>query len=96
MSVASSQPASQLLTSQGDESQQTNGETEQPIAPARLRVFRTALGQLLNTSLFQNEAADLEPLVGAVNARLGRGDEGFEKREAVKALEEMGERNEIM
>lgn len=101
MSVASSQPASQLLTSQGDESQQTDGtngdgDADQPIAPARLRVFRAALGQLLNTSLFQNEAADLEPLVGAVNARLGRGDAAFGDKEAVKALEEMGERNEIM
>lgn len=99
MSVASSQPASQLLTSQGDESQQTNGtngDAQQPITSDRLRVFRTALGQLLNTSLFQNDAADLDPLVGAVNARLGRGEEAFEEGEAVKALEEMGERNEIM
>lgn len=114
MSVASSQPASQLLTSQGDESQQTNGnndnsnnlengedeeeEEDAPsIAPARLRVFRTALGQLVNTSVFQNDAADLDPLVEALNARLGgRGDAAFGTREAVQALEEMGERNEIM
>lgn len=106
MSVASSQPASQLLTSQGDESQQTNGghpnngideeEEELTIPPARLRVFRTALGQLLNTSLFQNEAADLEPLVEAVNGRLGRGEDRFGRPEASRALEAMGERNEIM
>lgn len=98
MSVASSLPASQLLTSQGDESQQTNGTNgnAEAIAPARLRVFRTALGQLLNTNLFQNEAADLDPLVGAVNARLGSGEEAFEEGEARKALVEMGERNEIM
>ena len=113
MSVASSQPASQLLTSQGDESQQTNGtingngnshdnqedqEEEEAafVAPSRLRVFRTALGQLVNTPVFQNDAADLEPLVEALNGRLGRGDAAFETREAVLALEEMGERNEIM
>ncbi len=98
MSVASSRPASQLLTSQGDESQQTNGANgdAEVIAPARLRVFKTALGQLLNTNLFQNEAADLEPLVGAVNARLGSREEAFEEGEARKALVEMGERNEIM
>ncbi|KAL8832564.1 MAG: hypothetical protein Q9191_000188 [Dirinaria sp. TL-2023a] len=100
MSVASSLPASQLLTSQGDDSQQQNmngtNDDSYDIAPARLRVFRTALGQLLNTSLFQNEAADLAPLIGAVNARLGRGEDGFEEHEAKKALEEMGERNEIM
>ena len=113
MSVASSQPASQLLTSQGDESQQTNGnsnnsnhldneeeeeEDASSLAPARLRVFRTALGQLVNTPVFQNDAADLDPLVEALNARLGGrgGDAAFGTREAVQALEEMGERNEIM
>ena len=97
MSVASSLPASQLLTSQGDDSQQqTNGTDAASIAPARLRVFRAALGQLLNTSLFQNEAADLAPLIGAVNARLGHGEEAFEEGEAKMALEEMGERNEVM
>lgn len=80
-----------------DEEEEEQDEQEEPtLAPARLRVFRSALGQLLNTSIFQNEAADLEPLVGAVNARLGRGEEEFGRGEAVKALEEMGERNEIM
>ena len=104
MSIASSAPASQLLTSQndGDDSQNTtaNGESQQqqPIAPARLLLFRTALGQLINTPVFQNESADLEPLVGAVNERLARrGDaEGFGLAEAGKALEAMQERNEIM
>ncbi len=97
MSVASSAPASQLLTSQGDDSQNTNGDVEQPISADRLRVFRTALGQLVNTSVFQNESADVEPLVKAVNARLGRtGDEEFGIVEAGKALEGMQERNEIM
>lgn len=95
MSVASSQPASQLLTSQGDESQRTNGADV--ISPSRLRVFRTALGQLLNTNVFQNEAADLKPLVEAVNGRIARdGEEQFEEAEARMALVEMGERNEIM
>ena len=105
MSIASSAPASQLLTSQNDDddSQNTtaNGDSrqqQQPIAPARLLLFRTALGQLINTPLFQNESADLEPLVGAVNERLARrGDaEGFGLAEAGKALEGMQERNEIM
>ena len=98
MSVASSAPASQLLTSQGDDSQATNGGgTQHPVSADRLRVFRTALGQLVNTSVFQNESADVEPLVKAVNERLGRtGDEEFTMVEACKALEGMGERNEIM
>lgn len=99
MSIASSAPASQLLTSQGDDSQATtNGDSsQQPITANRLRVFRTALGQLVNTSVFQNESADVEPLVKAVNERLGRtGDAEFGMAEAGKALEGMQERNEIM
>jgi len=97
VSVASSAPASQLLTSQGDDSQATNGESDQPISANRLRVFRTALGQLVNTNVFQNDSADVEPLVSAVNARLGRtGDDEFGSVEAGKALKGMQERNEIM
>ena len=107
MSIASSAPASQLLTSQGDhddDSQpstttRSNGNSSQQksIAPNRLLVFRTALGQLVNTSLFQNDSADLEPLVRAVNGRLGRtGDAEFGLEEAERALEGMQERNEIM
>ena len=99
MSIASSAPASQLLTSQGDDSQATNGDSQdsQSISADRLRVFRTALGQLVSTSVFQNESADVEPLVKAVNERLGRtGDAEFGLAEAGKALEGMQERNEIM
>lgn len=100
MSVASSAPASQLLTSQGDDSQAAGGDSQQqqqPISADRLRVFRTALGQLVSTSVFQNESADVEPLVRAINARLGRtGDAEFGMVEAGKALEGMQERNEIM
>lgn len=100
MSVASSAPASQLLTSQGDDSQTTNGtngHTQLPISAERLRVFRTALGQLVNTGIFQNDSADMEPLIQAINERLGRTrDEEFGMEEAGKALESMGERNEIM
>lgn len=105
MSMASSRPASQLLTSQTDEDSQltANGAGEAPppaISAARLRVFRSALGQLLTTSLFQNEAADLQPLIDAVNARLGggsgRAEERFDLDEASRALLEMQERNEVM
>lgn len=93
MSVASSQPASQLITSQTDDSQITGGPVN--ITPARLRVFRSALGQLLNTPLFQNESADVEPLVEAVNSRVGR-EPTFEMAEASAALLEMQDRNEVM
>ncbi|KAL9595489.1 MAG: hypothetical protein Q9219_006418 [cf. Caloplaca sp. 3 TL-2023] len=93
MSVASSRPASQLVTSQTDDTQTTNGPVN--ITPARLRVFRTALGQLLNTPLFQNESADVEPLVQTVNSRVGR-EPTFEMAEANAALLEMQDRNEVM
>ena len=99
MSIASSAPASQLLTSQNDDSQATATSNPQhtPISATRLRVFRTALGQLVTTSVFQNESADVAPLVAAVNERLGRtGDAEFGLAEAGKAVEGMQERNEIM
>lgn len=96
MSVASSRPASQLVTSQTDDSQMTNESTGPVnIVPARLRVFRTALGQLLNTPLFQNESADVEPLVEAVNSKIGR-EPTFEMAEARAALIQMEDRNEVM
>ena len=115
MSIASSAPASQLLTSQGgdedsqntqngintqqhpQEQEQEQEQEQNSISADRLRVFRTALGQLVNTSVFQNESAEVEPLVKAVNDRLGRTmDRAFEVGEAVEALRAMEERNEIM
>ena len=93
MSVASSQPASQLITSQTDDSQP---QEALPVSAARLRVFRSTLGQLLNTPLFQNDAADVEPLVQAVNARKSAGAEEFGAAESRACLAEMAERNEIM
>ena len=91
ISVASSLPASQLITSQTETGDSQSAEPT--ITDARLQVFRRALGQLLNTPLFQNEAADLEPLIQGVNARVG---EKFGREEVVMALEGMAERNEIM
>lgn len=97
MSVASSRPASQLLASQTDDSHpSTTARQQEPqLSPTRVRVFRTALGQLLNTNLFQNEAADFEPLLDAVNQKISREDR-FGAREAGRVLAEMEERNEIM
>ncbi|KAI6828973.1 DNA replication licensing factor mcm3 [Hortaea werneckii] len=92
-SMASSQPASQLLQ---DESSQDPQSTQQPITAARLQVFQTALGQLIDGPLFANDAADVEPLVAAVNARLRSGEARYDDAEALKALEELNERNKIM
>jgi DNA replication licensing factor MCM3 len=92
VSAASSHPESQLPATQ-PESQDSQG-----ITPARLQVFQTALGQLIDGPLFANDAADVEPLVAAVNARIGSGNgrEAFDEDEAEKALEALSERNKIM
>jgi len=93
-SAASSRPASQLPLTQTD----TDTQESQGITPQRLHLFQTALGQLIDGPLFANDAADMEPLVAAVNARLGSGAgrQPFDGDEAEKALEALSERNKIM
>lgn len=99
LSVASSRPASQLLDSQTDEN--TQSQTA-PIQPARLTVFRQALGPLMGTQLFVNDdTADVETLIGAVNtairSTLSMGEAHvFQRQEAIQALRIMNERNELM
>nr|POE94607.1 dna replication licensing factor mcm3 [Quercus suber] len=104
-SMASSQPASQLLGS-------SSSAQAQPVAPAdeanehpdddgplpgpRLQAFQTALGTLIDGPLFANDAADVEPLIAAVNTRLRRGEPEFAPAEAMKALRELDEKNRIM
>ncbi|KAE8418182.1 MCM-domain-containing protein [Aspergillus pseudocaelatus] len=104
MSVASSQPASQLIDSQTDTSQPqtSSASASQPIQPARLTVFRQALGPLMGTRLFTTgDTADVEELIGAVNTAV-RGTRSlgeshvFQRPEAIQALRAMNERNELM
>jgi DNA replication licensing factor MCM3 len=92
-SPASSMPASQLPSTQAGESQATAGAGE--VSAARIQTFQTALGQLIDTPLFANDAADEEPLVAAINARLPGPDE-FDDDEAKQCLEALSERNKIM
>lgn len=96
--MASSQPASQLLqdSSQSQSQPSTSSSDPATISPARLQVFQAALGQLIDGPLFANDAADVEPLIAAVNARLARGDKRFGDREANAALEELNEKNKVM
>ncbi|KAK5135633.1 MCM DNA helicase complex subunit [Meristemomyces frigidus] len=108
VSMASSQPASQLLQDDSqtqEEPTQPNtasaspapSEAENPpISAQRVQVFQTALGQLIDGPLFANDAADVEPLVAAVNSRVARGEGAFGQEEALRALEELNERNRIM
>ncbi|KAI9831791.1 MAG: hypothetical protein M1819_004688 [Sarea resinae] len=108
-SIGSSQPASQLLPSQTDEDSQetsTHARSESRAAttaagplvpsPERVQVFSAALGGLQSSSLFTDDAADLEPLLEAINGRLGRGVESFGRDEAEAVLGVMTEGNKIM
>ncbi|KAF2205713.1 MCM-domain-containing protein [Delitschia confertaspora ATCC 74209] len=101
VSAASSMPASQLLDtqteSQGRSQTPAQAQTQsQGISSQRLRVFQQALGQLIDGPLFANDAADVEPLVAAVNARLGPRSEVFEEEEAEEALVRLSDENKIM
>lgn len=108
MSVASSLPASQLLGSQTEESQsqsltQATGQSSgSGIKPERLAVFRQALGPLMGTRLFvDDDSADVEALIGAVNTAIranpSLGERHvFQRAEALAALREMNDRNELM
>lgn len=97
-SLASSQPASQLL--EDDSQEQPAPEDEEPapepISSQRLQVFQTALGQLIDGPMFVNDAVDAEPLFAAVNARLRANEVEFGDEEGKKALVELDARNKIM
>lgn len=99
-SLASSRPASQLLESQSQsaapESQEIEETQEEGISSQRLQVFQQALGQLIDSPLFANDAADLYPLMEAVNARLPAREAQFGEQEAEQALVELNDANKIM
>lgn len=105
-SFASSIPSSQLPPSTQDEPQDddelVNGAAglaidDSPISPQRLNTFRAALGQLLNTDLFEDDSAALDAVVSAVNHKIGTRNGGsFTKAEATRALRKMEEANQIM
>lgn len=86
-------------SSSAGEEEEEEEEKEITITPARLTQFRAALGPLMRTDLFQNDAAQFGQLLSRVNAnvqRNGRGGEVFERDEAVMALRAMGDANQIM
>lgn len=103
-SFASSIPSSQLQTQ--EEGSQDDDELANdtaglnigaPITPQRLTTFRSALGQLLNTPLFEDDSAHVDDLVRAVNQRIGSSQGGsFTKEEAIEALKKMDEAAQIM
>ncbi len=85
------------LTVAENDDEEEEDEEDEPISEQRLEEFRRALGQLLNTALFEDDSADVGELVEAVNKKVGGGSGGkFGREEAVKALREMDRRNQIM
>jgi DNA replication licensing factor MCM3 len=89
LSIASSIPSSQLPPTQ----------TDSQLSQTRLTQFRSILGQLRRTNLFQNDMAKMEDVMAAVNGRLMEADddaEEFDEQDTKQALEWMGEKNEIM
>ncbi|KAI9671661.1 MAG: MCM DNA helicase complex subunit [Alyxoria varia] len=104
-SAASSLPASQLLESQSQSQSQsqapvanmTNGagqsQASGDVSQERLQVFQSALGQLIDRSLFANDMADVEPLVASVNDLV---DAEFGMAEAEGCLRKLGEMNRVM
>lgn len=100
-SFASSIPSSQLRTQDDDDDDLVNDTAglnlDVPITSQRLATFRSALGQLLNTPLFEDDSANVNDLLHAVNQKLGSSGGGsFSKEEAVKALKKMDEAAQIM
>ena len=102
-SFASSVRASQLPSSSARDASQDDaalastaaGLSIDPITAERLGVFRTALGQLLNTNLFEDDSAPVDDVVTAVNVKVGA-RRGFKKEEAIEALKKMQDANQIM
>ena len=67
-----------------------------PITTQRLTLFRSALGQLLNTELFEDDNASVDDVLKAVNEKVGRRGDPFERAEGVKALQKLSDANHIM
>ncbi|KAK3944801.1 hypothetical protein QBC46DRAFT_445673 [Diplogelasinospora grovesii] len=79
-----------------DEEEEEEEEEVPKLSAARLETFRRSLGQLLNTPLFEDDSANVDDLLAAVNRRIGSSSSVFTKEEAVQALKNMDERNMIM
>ncbi|CAG8909475.1 unnamed protein product [Penicillium egyptiacum] len=99
MSMASSQPASQLIESQTD-SQSTS--TDVPITPARMTVFRQTLGPLMGKTVFKDsDTSKIDDLINAVNNAIRESPQlgtshVFSRPEAIQALRVMNEDNILM
>lgn len=100
MSVASSQPASQLVQSQTDDSQSTSASS-QPISPARMALFRQILGPLMRKLFDDSEMMNVDELIDAINEGVRASPQHgaghvFSRPEAIQALKHLNDENKIM
>ncbi|CAG8971254.1 hypothetical protein HYALB_00001420 [Hymenoscyphus albidus] len=104
-SFASSLPASQLPSQSQSQAQEEDAEladgaaalTLATITPARFQVFRTTLGQLIDSDLFHDDSAEVNNIVQGVNRAIGGAAGGaFSRDEVVAALKKMDDVNQIM
>ncbi|KAK0102816.1 MCM DNA helicase complex subunit [Cadophora gregata] len=103
-SFASSLPVSQLQSqsqSQEEDTELASGAAALSIAPtitpSRLTLFRSTLGQLLSSPLFEDDSAEVDNIITAINRSIGgSGGGAFDRPEAVAALKKMDEANNIM
>ncbi|KAJ5601299.1 hypothetical protein N7510_010833 [Penicillium lagena] len=101
MSVASSQPASQLLQSQTNDSQST-AAAEHPITAARSTAFRQTLGSLMGSRVFtDSDTCNVDVLIDAVNTAVRSSSslsstQVFSRPEAIQALRAMNNDNLVM
>lgn len=101
MSMASSQPASQLVQSQTDDSQSTSAFAP-PITPGRMTIFRQTLGPLMGTRVFADgDETNVDELIEAVNTAVRASPSlgaahVFPRHEAIQALRVMNEENLLM
>ena len=101
ISFASSIAASQLPSQSQEDTQLASEAAALSIAPtitpARLQLFRTTLGQLLNTDLFEDDSADVGNILSRVNRSVGgAGGGAYDRAEVVAALKKMDEANNLM
>jgi DNA replication licensing factor MCM3 len=102
-SWASSHRASSVLQSQTESGQASSSagpsaaaeSQSEAISPARVLVFQRALAGLLNAPVFQDDAAEVGPLLVEINNSIGQ-EQRFSRGEAEAALEKMNDGNKIM
>ncbi|OQE21350.1 hypothetical protein PENSTE_c012G05137 [Penicillium steckii] len=98
MSVASSQPASQLLQSQGDDTQPSTAE----ISPIRMALFRQTLGPLMGSRVFvDGDTTNVDDMIEAINTAIRASPshgaaQVFHRPEAIQALRKMNDENLLM